>query len=178
MLPRTLPPPPEVQRARIYRAAFIVALVAAVLVGGVAVELYSDLVGISPCDGGLAPGGPSCASPPLVLTQLGFAQHVGGGYTASIVVTSASESLVTTAQIGVSVANVTTEAPVVLTSLVVESLQGGRLANYTASGYNWTTSQSAVLVYAVVFQLTSQTQLNGTYALFACERFTQPVPLV
>jgi len=172
-----IPPPapsPNPRLTRVFRNAFLVALALALIVGAIGIHLYLVLLAISPCDGGLGPSGPNCSTPPLVLAQLGFVHRSNGTYQASVVVSTSLWSEVDTTEIAVSAFNNTTSVPVVLSSVVVDSTQGAQLANYTATGTDWTTSRSVEIWSSVIFQITSETSLVGTVFWVGCENWGIP----
>jgi hypothetical protein len=146
--------------------ALVVALVVAVVSAGFAVLFYGELVGISPCDGGLGPGGPSCATPPFQLEQLGQSRLVDGTYSASILIAPASNSTLLSTDLSISAWN-DSGTSVALLTVTLYTTWGRVLANYTASGVSWTTTQLADMYLPDVLNVTSSTILAGQYVTVA-----------
>jgi len=161
MYPSPAPSPhPPTDPRRPYRIALLVTVTVAAVLAYTTVGLYTSLTGIPACDGGLMSPGPDCSDPPYSLAQLGYVQHVNGSYEASVILTPSLWSTVEANQIVVSISN-DTGASLAVSSVVVDSPQGLRLANYTLSGDNWTTTQPLVIFNSVLFEVASPTNLSG-----------------
>jgi hypothetical protein len=146
--------------------ALVVAVVVAVVSAGFAVLFFGELVGISPCDGGLGPGGPSCATPPFQLEQLGQSRLVDGTYSASVLIAPAPNIRLLSTDLSISAWN-DSRATVVLLTVTLYTTSGRVLANYTPSGTSWTTTQSSDLYLPDVLNVTSSTILAGQYVTVA-----------
>lgn|SRR5271170_1926695 len=138
----------------------IAIVVVAVALGGLAALFYNDLVGIAQCNGGLAPGGPACATPPLQLEQLGQSRLANGTYSASILIVPTSETAVLSTDLTVFAWNDSGKS-IQLLSVTLCATWGQVLANFSASGANWTTSHSVDIPWPDVFNVTSLTPLAG-----------------
>lgn len=142
--------------------ALIVALVVAVLSTGFTVLFYSDLAGISPCDGGLAPGGPACSGPPLQVEQEGHEVFANGTYFANFVLSPWGPEVLNSTYLSVT-AWTDSGTGVALSNVTLCTTQGTVLANFTSSTGGWTTSQSVVIFEPEILTVSSSTSLVGNY---------------
>jgi len=156
----------ESAKSRLLWVALVVAVVVAVVSAGFAALFYGELVRISPCDGGLGPGGPSCATPPFQLEQLGQSRLVGGAYSASILITPAPDISLLSTDLAISARN-DSGTSVALLTVSLYTTWGRVLANYTVSGASWTTTQLSDLYLPDVLNVTSSTMLAGQYVAVA-----------
>jgi hypothetical protein len=150
---------PGVRRLRV---ALIVAVVVAAVLGLVAIRFYLDLTSISACDGGLAPGGPSCSGPAFLAEQQGHSHFVNGTYVCSVLVYPEFVSNLISSSLSVSAENVS-GANVALLSVTLYWANGAPAANYSLSGGNWTTNQSEVFSEPQILTATSSTSLVGQF---------------
>ena len=148
-------------RARRLRRALIVAIVVAVVLGTVSVLLFVDLLGISPCNGGIALGLFTCGvTPGFEAEQLGHSQFVNGSYVCNFIVLSPYGTLLFSSSLIVWAENLSGNR-VTLSSVALHSAAGALLVNYTFSGTNWTTNRSIEIFQADILTATSVTVLVG-----------------
>jgi hypothetical protein len=140
----------------------IVAVVVAAMVGSLAGWFYFDLARISPCDGGLAPGGPSCTLPAFQIEALGHTGFVNGSYVGSFLISPNPTAGLHSSDLSVSVWN-DSGTRVVLRSVVLYTSLDAVVANFSLSGANWTTGQSVDILNPDVLTVTSVTNLQGQY---------------
>ncbi|MCI4372890.1 MAG: hypothetical protein L3K02_04535 [Thermoplasmata archaeon] len=155
------PNAPAAKTRTLWIALIAVALVAITL-GGFAALFYFDLAQISPCDGGLAPGGPSCSGTTLQVEQLGQSRLVNGTYSASMILYPGSANVPLSNDLSISVWN-DSGRNVPLLSVTLSATWGRTLANFSASGTNWTTAQSVEIPWPDVLTIASSTALAGQY---------------
>ena len=144
------------------RLALIVAVVVAVVLGTVSVLFFVDLLGISPCNGGIGLGVTSCpAEPGFQAEQLGHNQFVNGSYVCSFIVypITPGPTLYSTSLLvwGQSLSG----ARVSLSSITLYSATGSTLTNYSFSGTNWTADKTVEIFEPVLLTATSSTNLAG-----------------
>ena len=142
--------------------ALIAVALVAILLAGIAVLFYLDLTQISQCDGGLAAGGPGCSPPPALLEQLGQSRLINGTYSASMILSPGMAYVLQSTDLSISVWN-DSGRNVPLVSVILSATSGRALANFSASGPNWTTSQSVEIPWPDVLTVTSSDPLAGQY---------------
>ena len=148
-------------RARRLRRALIVAVVVAVVLGTVSVLLFVDLLGISPCNGGIRLGLGECGvEPGFQAEQLGHSQFVNGSYVCNFIVLPPYGALLFSSSLNVWAQNLSGNR-VTLSSVALHSAAGALLVNYTFSGTNWTTNRSIEIFQADILTATSVTVLVG-----------------
>jgi hypothetical protein len=158
----TSPTPAAAGPAGFYRIAFFSSLAGLAILVVIASSFYATLVGISPCYGGLGPGGPACLPTVFSVTQLGFVNSTNGSYHASIVLGVALGTGPSTNQIVVQSFNGTSGDYVPLSSVSFDSTQGVRIANLTLNDENWSTTRSLPIWNAILIQVVSRSDLVGT----------------
>jgi hypothetical protein len=148
-------------RTRRLRRALIVAVVVAVVLGTVSVLLFVDLMGISPCDGGIGLGLTTCPAEPGFLTQqLGRSQFVNGSYVCNFLVSPPYGALLNSSSLIIWAQNLSGKR-VTLSSVALLSTAGATLVNYTFSGTNWTTNRNVDIFQTDILTATSPTVLVG-----------------
>jgi hypothetical protein len=148
-------------RTRRLRRALIVAVVVAVVLGTVSVLLFVDLLGISPCNGGIGLGLTTCpAEPGFQAEQLGHSQFVNESYVCNFIIypipppTLYSTSLLVWGE-------TLSGAKASLSSVVLYLAAGPLLTNYSFSGTNWTADKTVEIFEPVILTATSSTVLVG-----------------
>ncbi len=156
----------DAQRRRIarLRTSLIVTIVVAVLLGVIATLILVDLENIGPCNGGLGLPGEvyNCPTspPPFLAEQLGHGQMENGSFVCSVIVYSPSSAIPYSTELTVW-AQTPTGTGLSLTSVALHSASGSLLANYSASGTNWTTDSQVGIVEPDILTITSSMSLIG-----------------
>jgi hypothetical protein len=150
---------PSVRRLRV---ALIIAVVVAVALGLVAIRFYLDLTSISPCDGGLANGGPACSGPPFLAEQQGHSRSLSGTFVCSVLVYPEFVTNLISTSLSVSAENVS-GMNVALSGVTLNWANGVTAANYSLAGWNWTTTQSEAFSEPQILTATSVTSLVGQF---------------
>ena len=154
-------------RTRQLRWAVVIAIVIAVVLGAIAVVLYSDLLAIGPCSGGFGVGVTTCpANPGFQAEQLGHSQFVNGSYVCSFIVYPLGPLTLYSTNLTVWGENLSGTL-VGLSSVALYSADGSILTNYSLTGTSWTADNAVEIFDPVVLTATSSTTLVGHWLVIS-----------
>lgn len=154
-------------RTRLLRWALVIAVVVSIVLGAIAVVLFSDLLAVGPCNGGIGLGVYSCpANPGFHAEQLGHSQFINGSFVCSFIVYPLGSLTLYSTNLRVWAENLS-GTRVSLSSVVMTSADGSILVNYSLTGTNWTADKSVEIPEPAILTATSSTSLVGQWLVIS-----------